>query len=243
MKALIGTLVFSALAALSPFATANSLETQLNTALAKTNPGVSVAHIGDSHATGVKEIRLSNGEYLYTTADAGYLFSGRLIQFAGSELKDMTEERQREARAQALHTLDMDQAITFEATTEELGEVFVFTDVSCSYCKTFHNQIADVNAAGVTVHYLALPRDGVMSRVGEIMSRVWCSSDRQAAITEVKADQPLTQTLIPCRAPIKEHFDMAQLLGVRGTPSVYDINGNNLGGYMPADQLRAVLTQ
>ena len=243
MKSLFAIAVSAALAIASPFATADSMEDRLNVALAKTNPGVTVAHIGESQADGVKEIRLSNGEYLYSSGDSGYLFSGRLIQFSGNELKDMTEERQRQGRSQALQNLDISQTITFESTADEIGEVFVFTDISCTYCKTFHQQIEEVNAAGVTVHYLALPRDGVMSRVGEIMSRIWCSDDRQAALTEVKADQPLTQLLIPCRAPIQEHFDMAQALGVRGTPSIYDANGNNLGGYLSAAQLKDILDQ
>lgn len=243
MKSLFTIAVSAALAIASPFVAASDMESRLNAALAKTNPGVTVAHIGESQADGIKEIRLSNGEYLYRSGESGYLFSGRLIHFSGTALKDMTEERQRQGRAEALQNLDISETITFEATTDEIGEVFVFTDVTCAYCKNFHKQIADVNQAGVTVHYLALPRDGVMSRVGEIMSRIWCSEDRQAALTEVKADQPLTQMLIPCRAPIQEQFDMAQALGVRGTPSIYDVSGNNLGGYLSAAQLHDLLSR
>ncbi len=41
---------------------------------------------------------------------------------------------------------------------EEKHVITVFTDITCGYCHKLHEQMADYNALGITVRYLAFPR-------------------------------------------------------------------------------------
>ena len=213
------------------------LQERVTKVLSITNPGLSVASITDSPIEGVKEIKLSNGEFLYTSPGADHLFSGRLLAFSEDTVVDLTEDRVRQERARMFRELDPGTMITFPANGNQVREIYVFTDVSCGYCRNFHKHMEEFNERGVTVHYLALPRSGLTTPIADTMARIWCAQDQQAALTEVKAGSSLTQKVTPCRAPIAEHYTMAQSLGVRGTPSVYDQEGRSLGGYMTPDQI------
>tara|TARA_R110000851_G_scaffold329850_1_gene502103 strand:- start:5207 stop:5956 length:750 start_codon:yes stop_codon:yes gene_type:complete len=222
--------------AIPSIATAD-LRERVEGALAVTNPNLSVEGITDSPVEGVKEIKLSNGDFLYGSPGSDHLFSGRLLSFTGDSLVDLTEERKREDRAEMLQGLSPGTTITFAANGQEKHEVFVFTDVSCPYCKKFQDHMAEMNDRGITVHYLALPRSGIDTDVANTMARIWCVEDPQTAIDNAFAGKPLSQEVMPCRPPVADQYTMAQNLGVNGTPSVFSEDGRNLGGYMTPDEL------
>ncbi|MBF1802564.1 DsbC family protein [Alloalcanivorax profundimaris] len=226
--------------ALPGLATAD-LRERVESALAVTNPNLSVKSVQDSPVEGVKEIKLSNGEFLYAEPGSDHIFSGRLLTFTQDSWKDHTEERERQDRAQRLQGVDKGTTITFPATGQEEHEIYVFTDITCPYCKRFHAHMADINERGITVHYLALPRAGIDSSAANNMARIWCTEDPQTAITDVFSGQPLTQEVLPCRSPVADQYTMAQTLGVSGTPSVFASDGRNLGGYMSPDELSAAI--
>lgn len=228
---------------ISTYLHADTVSERLSAAFAATNPDITVQSVEDSVVPNMKQVQLSNGEYLYATNDSRYMFSGRLIELSGTEFTDLTEEKMRLDRVETLNNIDLSKSITFQASGEEKYEVFVFTDVSCGYCKNFHTHIGEIVQEGITVHYLAFPRAGVASSVGELMGRVWCSEDQQAALTEVKAQNSLSQTPVPCKAPVSEQYALAQKLGVRGTPAIFDEDGNSLGGYLTTEQLVTALNR
>ncbi|MEO1892299.1 MAG: DsbC family protein [Alcanivorax sp.] len=226
--------------ALPSLATAD-LRERVAEALAITNPSLSVEGITDSPVKGVKEIKLSNGDFLYGSPGSDHLFSGRLLSFTGDELVDLTEERKREDRAEMLQGMAPGTTITFSANGEEKHEIFVFTDTSCPYCKKFQDHMAEMNNRGITVHYLALPRSGIDSSVANTMARIWCAENPQAAIDDAFSGKPFSQKVMPCQPPVADQYTMAQSLGVRGTPSVFSEDGRNLGGYMTPDEVIAAI--
>lgn len=227
------------IALMLPSLAAADLRERVTEALAITNPGLSVEGIKDSPVDGVKEIKLSNGDFLYGSPGSDHLFSGRLLSFTDDSLVDLTEERQRQDRAQMLEDLAPGTTITFAASGQEKHEIYVFTDISCPYCKKFHAHMDEMNERGITVHYLALPRSGINTPVANTMARIWCAEDPQAAITDALAGEPFSQKVMPCRAPVADQYGMAQTLGVSGTPSVFNEDGINLGGYMTPDEVIA----
>jgi thiol:disulfide interchange protein DsbC len=224
-----------------PSLAAADLRERVTEALAITNPSLSVEGITDSPVKGVKEIKLSNGDFLYGSPGSDHLFSGRLLSFTGDELVDLTEERKREDRAEMLQDLAPGTTITFAANGDEEHEIFVFTDITCPYCKKFQDHMAEMNERGITVHYLALPRSGIDTSVANTMARIWCAEDPQAAIDDAFSGKPFSQNVMPCQPPVAEQYTMAQSLGVSGTPSVFSDDGRNLGGYMTPDEVIAAI--
>ncbi|GAA5127714.1 DsbC family protein [Alloalcanivorax gelatiniphagus] len=208
-------------------------------ALAVTNPNLSVESISDSPVEGIKEIKLSNGKFIYGSPDSDHVFSGRLMVFSDDTLVDLTERREKEDRAEMLQAVNPGTTITYPANGEEKYEIYVFTDTTCPYCKKFHAHMDEMNQQGITVHYLALPRSGINTPVAHDLAKIWCAEDPQAALDDAFAGQPFTQKVMPCRAPVADQYEMAQTLGVSGTPSVFSPDGRNLGGYMSPKEVIA----
>lgn len=224
-----------------PSLAAADLRERVVEALAITNPSLSVEGITDSPVEGIKEIKLSNGDFLYGSPGSDHLFSGRLLSFTGDDLVDLTEQRKRQDRAEMLQDLAAGTTITFAANGDEEHEIFVFTDITCPYCKKFQEHMAEMNERGITVHYLALPRSGIDTSVANTMARIWCAEDPQAAIDDAFSGKSFSQKVMPCRPPVADQYTMAQSLGVNGTPSVFSEDGRNLGGYMTPDELVAAI--
>jgi thiol:disulfide interchange protein DsbC len=95
-----------------------------------------------------------------------------------------------------------------------------------------HEEMADINARGIEVRYLAWPRS--QESVPK-MEAIWCSQDRNAAMDQAKMGANVQAP--NCATPVQEHMALGARLGVRGTPAIFTEAGQQVGGYLPAAQL------
>lgn len=199
--------------------------------LRKAFPGIPVSSVETSPVPGMFLVQV-DGEWLTVSADGRFVFAGEVFELRDSGAVSLIEERQKAVRVPGIAALQMDQLITFPAS-EQKAEVYVFTDVTCGYCRQLHRQMADYNSLGITVHYLAFPRGGLQSSAARVLSDIWCSPNPQLALTEAKLDKPLSQTPANCDSPVASQYQLGGLFGVRGTPAVFTADGEQLGGYLP----------
>ena len=111
----------------------------------------------------------------------------------------------------------------------------MFTDIDCGYCRKLHGEMDKYNAEGITVRYLMFPRAGIDSPSYKKAVTVWCNKDQQDAMTRAKAGENLPNA--SCDNPVKEEYELGQLIGVRGTPAIIMEDGAMLPGYVPAARL------
>jgi thiol:disulfide interchange protein DsbC len=79
------------------------------------------------------------------------------------------------------------------------------------------------------------PRSGPDTPSYDKAVAVWCSEDRQQALTRSKAGETLPKG--SCDNPVRAHYSTGQQLGIRGTPAILLENGELLPGYLPAAKL------
>jgi thiol:disulfide interchange protein DsbC len=84
------------------------------------------------------------------------------------------------------------------------------------------------------------PRAGVGSKSYQKAVSVWCSDDRNKAMTQAKNGMPLAEK--DCENPVRQEMILGQLLGVTGTPAIFLEDGQMVPGYVPPDKLEAYLT-
>lgn len=216
---------------------ADDVESRIHSMIADVAPTLQVASISQTPIKNIIKVELSNGNFVYVTQDAEFMFPGKLLQRTKDGMKDLTEQDLALKRKARLAEIDLSETITFKAEDHEEQEVFVFTDVSCGYCKKLHRHIEEFTETGITIHYLAFPRAGVQSPAGELMRDVWCSKNRQRSLTEAKQEGTVTQKTKPCSSPVEKQHQLGLALGVTGTPGIYDSKGRHLGGYLTPDQL------
>jgi thiol:disulfide interchange protein DsbC len=169
----------------------------------------------------------------YVTADGKYAFTGDLIELNSNN--NLTEQHRRDLRVKAIAAFPESEMLIF-GPKDPKYTVTVFTDVDCPYCRKLHSQIAEYNHMGVRVRYLLYPRTGPNTESWTKAEQVWCSADRNAALTHAKLGETLKTK--PCADnPVARSYQLGQDFQVQGTPAIVLANGEMLPGYLPPDAL------
>ncbi len=204
--------------------------------LAATLFGVEASEISNSPVPGIYEVAVGS-DVAYITSDGRYLLQGDLYDLSTNE--NVTETRRERGRVSALAGVDMADMIIFSPEPEDVKyTVTIFTDIDCGYCRQFHSEIAKVNELGIEVRYLFYPRTGPDTDSWFKADKVWCSGAdaRNSALTLAKLGGPIPDESCD-NSLVNEHYELGQLVGVRGTPTVFSASGARLGGYLPPDEL------
>jgi thiol:disulfide interchange protein DsbC len=199
---------------------------------------ISIEHIRPSPVAGWYEVQHAH-DFAYVSADGKYLMQGELVDIDSGER--FTEERRRADRLQALAELGPDNMIEFAPRPPLATKyvVTVFTDLDCPYCRKMHSQVAQYNAKGIAIRYAFFPRHGIGSPTYFQAISVWCSADRQDALTRAKLGQDIPAH--KCSNPVDQEYKLAIDLGITGTPGLILPDGTLYPGYAPPDDLLAAL--
>ncbi len=170
----------------------------------------------------------------YISEDGRYMMQGDLIDL--DENVNLSEVARTDSRRELMSSVGAKEFITF-SPEEPKYSVAVFTDVDCTYCRRLHSQIEDYMSEGIEVRYLLYPRNGPASRAWSKSESIWCSTDRQTALTEAKLGKDVEAT--KCDAStVQSHYSLGQEVGLSGTPAIVLEDGELIGGYLPAEALR-----
>ena len=176
---------------------------------------------------------------VYGTADARFLFTGDMYAVEGEGFVNLTDGIRAERRRGLLGELREEDAIVFSPAGERKAYVNVFTDVDCGYCRKLHQEMAEINALGIEVRYLAYPRAGKDSDSYHKIVSAWCANDPHRAMTELKLGQNIPRRT--CANPVEAQMDLGNQLGVNGTPALLTEDGRLIPGYLPAASLAEAL--
>jgi thiol:disulfide interchange protein DsbC len=172
-----------------------------------------------------------DGHPVFVSVDGKYLIEGSVIDVDAR--RNVMDDAMAGLRKQALANIPQSKRIVF-APPNPKYHVTVFTDVDCPYCREFHKQIAEYNKLGIAVDYVLFPLV-IHPGADKKAQTVWCSKDRNVAYNEAmdgKALAPLT-----CSNPIAEITNIANAIGINGTPAIFADDGAQLGGYVSPAQL------
>ena len=172
-------------------------------------------------------------EIAYVTTDGKYAISGDMFDISKND--DLTEAHRRDMRVLEIGTIAESQMVIF-APKDPKYTVTVFTDVDCAYCRQLHSQIADYNRLGIRVRYLFYPRTGPNTESWTKAEQVWCSDNRNDALTRAKLGQPLKAKLC-ANTPVARTYAMGRDFGLQGTPAIVAADGTMFPGYLPPNEL------
>ena len=209
----------------------------LRKAITDVFPGVEISRIKPAPIPGLYEVMLGT-DVIYVSEDGRYILEGDLIDLG--DRVNLSEQERATARRQILESIPASETIDFTPSNPE-HTVYVFTDITCGYCRRFHRDMAELNDKGVAVRYLAFPRAGLGSEEFKEMESVWCAADPNSAITLAKQGSEVIPA--QCDNPVKRQYELGQSLGIRGTPAIYLEGGQELPGYVPPDTLLQALQQ
>ncbi len=192
-------------------------------------PGMPIDSLTVSPVGGVFEL-VTEGQIYYINDDATFLMTGNMIELATQT--NLTEQRLGGLHMDLLASVDEKNKLIYKASEPSDRFITVFTDISCGYCRLLHEQIDTLLNAGVNVQYLLFPRAGLGSTGHQALESVWCADDPLEAMTTAKAGGQVPES--SCSNPIESHVQIAQEVGLRGTPLIYLDTGERVHGYREA---------
>lgn len=214
----------------------NAEEAQLRKTLAAKFPQMTVESIARMPFGGLYEVILS-GEVVYTDAKAEFLMGGSLYDLRGATPRNVTIDTQQKIAAKLI-TSAHDSAIKMVRGNGR-RVIYTFEDPNCGYCRELYKELNKMT--DITVYTFLLP---VLSPDSAEKSRaIWCARDRVKAWDQMMLKGSLSEASKPCDAPLAKTSEIAQRLNIRGTPAIYLASGQQLGGFIPAQQIEQALAK
>ncbi len=194
--------------------------------------GLKLEDVRMTPVTGIYEITRGS-EISYTSSDGRYVILGDMIDVDNDA--NISENRRRTIRQRLIDTVPEAEMLVFSPKNPKYT-ITVFTDIDCGYCRKLHSQIAEYNRLGIRVRYLFYPRSGPDTDSWHKAEAVWCSSNRNDALTRAKNGEDIKASKCPTGI-ISRDWDLGHKLAVEGTPAIFLPSGEMLPGYAPPTQL------
>lgn len=224
-----GLLAFSLLAATaSGFAHAD--DASIKQTMARL--GMQGAEVQPAPLAGMKTVLTDSGVF-YISEDGKHLIQAPLYDISGDMPVNVTNQMLK-GKLDALQ----DQMIVYKAAQEK-HVITVFTDITCGYCRKLHEQMKDYNALGITVRYLAFPRQGPDSKAGKNMQSIWCVANRNKAFDDAMKGDDISPAT--CKVDINAHYQLGIQFGVDGTPAIVLEDGSVVPGYQEPKEISTML--
>ncbi|MBJ3815895.1 bifunctional protein-disulfide isomerase/oxidoreductase DsbC [Shimwellia pseudoproteus] len=194
--------------------------------------GVANPEIQPAPLAGMKTVLTDSG-ILYVTEDGKHVLQGPLYDVSGKQPVNVTNQ----LLMGKLNGLEKEMII-YKAPNEKYT-VTVFTDITCGYCHKLHEEMADYNALGITVRYLAFPRQGLNSQAEQDMKAVWCAKDSNKAFDTAMKDGKVAAA--SCAINLASHYQLGIQFGIQGTPAIVLNDGTMIPGYQGPKELKEFL--
>ncbi|MEW5756383.1 MAG: DsbC family protein [Pseudomonadota bacterium] len=212
---------------------------KIKTELSRIIPGMEPDSIKPSALPGIYEI-VDGTNVMYMSGDGRYFIRGDIFDLQSE--KNLTEEVRVDGRKKLLDALKPADMVVFSPEKgKKKYSVTVFTDIDCVYCRRLHSEINTYTANGIEVRYAAFPRAGEGSESFNKAVAVWCSKNKQEAMTKAKAGQQVTAAT--CNNPVQKQLEAGRELGISGTPSIVLADGRIIPGYVDAQRLLEALAE
>lgn len=197
-------------------------------------PTMTVESVTKAPFAGLYEVVL-DGEIVYTDEKVEYFFGGSIYDIRTLPPRNLTEESTGRAVVQILNG-SRDLAIR-RVKGNGKRTLYTFEDPNCGYCKQLSRELAKVD--DVTIYTFLLP---ILSQDSIEKSRaVWCAKDRAKAWDDLMLNAALPEGGNACNTPIERNLQLMRRFGIRGTPAIYLGNGQQIGGYIPAEKIEQAL--
>ena len=185
---------------------------------------------------GIYEVRIGN-DLLYVDERGQYLFyEGDLIEMKTQ--RNLTRERVEELLAIDFNTLPLQLAIK-QVSGNGKRVVAVFEDPNCGYCKRLRADLVKLDDVTIYTFPMAFLAADSESKARKAL----CAADKARAWNDLLLNNHVPGNAGTCDTPLAQVRDLAQKLGITGTPVLFFSNGKRLTGYAPPERFNRMLAE
>ena len=198
--------------------------------------GVKIQGIKSSQIEDVYIVDIGDLQPIYVTQDGNFFFYGDLYQVGANNISNLTTLHENSKRQKLLNEEILEGEFISFTSNNPKHEIIVFTDVDCQYCRKFHQEIKSYNDLGISVNYVAFPRNGLDSESYNKIVGAWCSKNPKEVLTLQKEGK--TPEVSECADnPVSKHYFLGRKIGITGTPAIIRSDGALIPGYVPPSEL------
>jgi thiol:disulfide interchange protein DsbC len=213
---------------------AHADETKIRQKLQAKFPNMAIDSIIKAPFAGLYEVVL-DGEIVYTDEKAEYFFGGNIYDIRTLPPRNLTQDS---ASRLTVKTLQSSTGSAIKRVTGNGSRtIYTFEDPNCGYCKQLYRELAKVN--DITHYVFLIP---ILGQDSYDKSRaVWCARDRAKAWDDIMQARVVPAPANTCSTPIDQNLQLMRRFGIRGTPAIYLADGQQIGGYLPAEKIEQAL--
>lgn len=165
-----------------------------------------------------------NPDKIFLTKDKKYLLSGQAVSTTDGQALEVPID---------ISITKAKEAFTFGTGKDEY---VLFTDPECPYCKKFESYFEQIeDKVKIRVFFFPLQSHANAEDISLYIMSQKSYEDKKKAMTTVTKDTPAfvnrkidAKDLEKLKASLDEQMNVANKLGIRGTPSVFDAKGNKV---------------
>ncbi len=189
-------------------------------------------------ASPLSELRIATTDMgiFYISQDGKYLIEGKMYKITPNGILNLTTQ----SLIKKLNSYAKEM-IVFPAKHQKYV-VNVFLDISCHFCHKMFAQNKAYNDLGITIRYLAFPRNGLDSLLAQQMEAIWQAPNPMDALTQAETHKIFPEQMQSPKI-VKKQFDLGVQFGIQGTPAIVLSNGQVIAGYIPPQELLKILQQ
>ncbi len=193
-------------------------------------PATRIERVQPSEISGLYEVTMGKN-FAYTDSTGRYFVFGHLYDMKTQ--RDLTAERMEKQQRINFAQLPLDDAIK---TVHGKGErvLVVFSDPDCPYCKRLEPELDKLD--NVTLYTFPYPIEELHPGSPGKAVAVWCAPDRARAWADLMKTGKAPANM-NCDNPIQRNVQLAQRLGVNGTPTLIAADGRMLPGAASSERI------
>lgn len=198
--------------------------------------GVAVAEAKETPAKGIYQTQFGS-KFAYLTGNGRYVFIGDMIDLESQV--NLTELSRQTVAKESIDAFAVSDLAVFPAAGTTNAVINVFTDTSCPYCKKLHEEVPELQKAGIEVRYFPFPRGGSRGPGYDELRKVWCGKDLAHTMNIAKGVEvgDLPEGNCENASIVDQGYTLGNQIGVTGTPALFTEQGQKIEGYVPHNQL------
>jgi thiol:disulfide interchange protein DsbC len=210
---------------------------ELKTKLQAEFPKAKIGEVSPTPIDGLYEVVLNGRNVMYVDKSGKYLLDGELVDL--KKKVSLTQQRMQELSRVDFASLPLEDAVKVVRGNGS-RKMAVFTDPDCPFCKRLEKDSLQ-GITDVTIYQFLLPLDQLHPDAARKAALVWCAPDRAQAWNDLMLDGKEPAGDGKCDTPLARVGELAQKLGITGTPGIVFASGKLVPGAIPRDQIEKEL--
>lgn len=188
--------------------------------------------IKKTNIKGYYEVKAENDTF-YINEEATHMFIGQAVTINENGVANFISESDITKKRRKLLGIINKKELIIKKSENAIETLFVFTDITCPFCKKFHKDINKINELGYEIVYIPYSRDNNNQEIKNTMNKIWCSKKMEEYTKAINNEIYIktNKNNKECKNFTDYYINIANEMEIIGTPFILTSKGVLLGGY------------